>query len=145
MKIEALFLIGVGIFMGCIAVIYWFLSYDDGGGMMLLGSCLLGMLPGAFYFYWHRRFRGSRFFFWGKLDSAVGDRPEDRKDATIEDGAGVIDSFPGSSIWPFIFGTGAFITLLALVFGAWLAFPGVSVILIALIGVTAESRRGGHV
>ena len=32
-----------------------------------------------------------------------------------------------------------------MVFGLWLIFPGVPLILTALIGVTAESRRGGHV
>jgi hypothetical protein len=129
-KIEALFLIGVGVFFGCVAAIYWFLSYDDGGGMMLLGTCLLGMLPGSYYFYWHRR---------------MGDRPEDRPDATIEEGAGVVNSFPGSSIWPFTLGMGAFLLVLSLVFGAWLLPPGIGLILTALIGVTAESRRGGHV
>jgi len=145
MKIESVFLLGVGVFFGCIGLIYWFISYEDGGGMMLLGTCLLGLLPGSFYFYWHRRFHGYRFFFWGKLDRVVGDRPEDRADATIADGAGVVSSFPGSSIWPFVLGTGAFLTLLALVFGVWLIIPGLGLLLTALIGVTAESRRGGHV
>jgi hypothetical protein len=42
-------------------------------------------------------------------------------------------------------GMGAFLTVLALVFGGWLLFLGVPLILTALTGVTAESRRGGHV
>ena len=145
MKIESLFLLGVGVFFGCIGLIYWFLSYEDGGFLMLLGTTCLGFLPGGFYFYWHRRFKGYRFFFWGRLDRVVGDRPEDRPDATIADGAGVISSFPGSSIWPFILGMGAFTLLLAFVFGVWLFIPGASLLFTALIGVTAESRRGGHV
>ena len=57
----------------------------------------------------------------------------------------MIDSFPSFSIWPFVLGMGAFLTVLALVFGSWLAFLGVPLILTALTGVTAESRRGGHV
>jgi hypothetical protein len=145
MKIESIFLIGVGVFFGCVGLVYWFLSYDDGGGMMLLGTCLLGLLPGSFYYYWHRRFHGHKYFFWGKLDRVVGDRPEDRSDASIEDGAGVISSFPGSSIWPFILGMGAFLLVLSLVFGLWLFPPAATLIVIALCGVTAESRRGGHV
>lgn len=145
MKVESLFLLGIALFFGCVAVIYWFLSYEDGGTMMLVGTCLLGVLPGSFYFYWHRRFHGYRFFFWGKLDRVVGDRPEDRTNATIEEGAGIINSFPGSSMWPFTLGMGAFLTLLAMVFGVWLVIPGLSLIVTALIGVTAESRRGGHV
>jgi hypothetical protein len=130
MKIEALFLIFLGVFFGCVGLIYWFLSYEDGGGMMLLGTSLLGFVPGSYYFFWHRR---------------MGDRPSDRKDASMEEGSGVIESFPGSSIWPFVLGMGAFTTVLAMVFGVWLAFIGIPLILTALVGVTAESRRGGHV
>ena len=144
MKIESVFLIGVGLFFGCVGLIYWFLSYEDGGFLMLIGTCCLGFLPGSYYFFWHRRFHGYKYFFWGRLDRAVGDRPEDRTDATIEEGAGVISSFPGSSVWPFTLGMGAFALVLALVFGTWLALIGLSLMLTALIGVTAESRRGGR-
>jgi ABC-type antimicrobial peptide transport system permease subunit len=145
MKLESLLLIGVGIFFGIVGIIYWFLSYEDGGTMMLLGTCAMGLLPGAFYLYWHQRFHGHKYFFWGTLDRVVGDRPEDRNDATIEDGAGIIDSFPGSSIWPFILGMGAFLLALAMVFGIWLLPPAITLVLIAMIGGTVESRRGGHV
>ncbi|HEY3941964.1 MAG TPA: cytochrome c oxidase subunit 4 [Acidimicrobiales bacterium] len=130
MRIEALFLLGIGVFFGMIGVIYWFTAYEDGGTMMLVGTCLLGLLPGSYYFFWHRR---------------MGARPEDRPDAEIAEGAGTISSFPGSSIWPFVLGMGAFLAALALVFGFWLLGPGVGLILTALAGVTAESRRGGRV
>jgi hypothetical protein len=75
----------------------------------------------------------------------MGDRPEDKPDGTLEEGAGEIATFPGSSIWPFVLGMGAFMLVLAFAFGIWFAFPAVGLILTALIGVTAESRRGGHV
>jgi cytochrome c oxidase subunit IV len=130
MRIEALFLIGVGIFFGVVGIVYWLWSGEQAGTLMLIGSCLLGLVPGAYYYYWHRR---------------MGYRPEDRDDATIEEGAGVISSFPGSSIWPFVLGMGAFFTLLALVFGVWLIFIGITLILTAAVGVTVESRRGGSV
>ncbi len=145
MKIESSFLIGVGIFFGCVGLIYWFLSYEDGGFLMLLGTCALGFLPGFYYFFWHRRFHGSKYFFWGRIENPPGDRPEDRSDATLADGAGVISSFPGSSVWPFILGMGAFLLVLSLVFGVWFAGPAIGLILTALTGVTAESRRGGKV
>ena len=129
MRIEALFLLFLGAFFGLVGLVYWFWSYEDGGGVMLLGATLLGFLPGSYYFFWHRR---------------MGNRLEDR-DAEIAEGAGEIDSFPSSSIWPFVMGMGAFTTVLGLVFGIWLLFLGVPLILTALTGVTAESRRGGHV
>ena len=145
MRVEALLLIGVGLFFGLVAIAYWFLSYEDGGAMMLVGTCGLGLLPGFFYFYWHRRFQGNKYFYWGRLDHVAGARPEDREDATIEEGAGTIASFPGSSIWPFIFGSGAFLSTLALVFGIWLLPPGIALIFVAAVGATVESRRGGYV
>jgi len=144
MRVEAIILLFLGVFFGIVGLVYWFWSYEDGGGMMLLGVTLLGFLPGLYYFFWHQRFHGRKYFFWGKIP-AVGDRPSDREDAEMADGAGVIDTFPGSSIWPFVLGMGAFVTVLALVFGVWLAFIGVPLILTALTGVTAESRRGGNV
>jgi hypothetical protein len=144
MKVEALFLLFLGVFFGIVGLIYWFWSYEDGGGLMLLGVTLLGFVPGLYYFFWHRRFHGHKYFFWGRI-KAVGDRPEDHPDAEMKDGAGNVGSFPGSSIWPFVMGMGAFMTVLALVFGTWLLFLGVPLIITALTGVTAESRRGGNV
>jgi hypothetical protein len=130
MKIEAMFLLFLGAFFSLVGLVYWFWGYEDGGSVMLAGTAILGFLPGSYYFFWHRR---------------MGSRVEDRDDASIEEGAGVINAFPGSSIWPFVMGMGAFLSVLALVFGMWLMLVSVPLILSALVGVTAESRRGGHV
>jgi hypothetical protein len=129
-RVEAIILLFLGLFFGLVGLVYWFWSYEDAGTMMLIGTSALGFLPGGYYFFWHRR---------------MGRRVEDREDASIAEGAGEIDSFPGSSIWPFVMGMGAFFTLLSLVFGIWLILPGIALIVSALVGVTAESRRGGHV
>jgi hypothetical protein len=132
-RIEALFLLGVAVFFGIVGVIYWFWGYDgatSGGTIMLVGTTLLGFLPGSYYLWWSYRMRP---------------RPEDRPDASIEDGTGVIGSFPGSSIWPFVLGMGLFLMVLSMVFGLWLFAPGVALVISAIVGVTAESRRGGTV
>jgi len=130
MRVEATILLFLGVFFGIVGIVYWFWSYEDAGTAMLVGTCTLGFLPGSYYFFWHRR---------------MGQRVEDREDASIAEGAGDINSFPSSSIWPFVMGMGAFVTLISLVFGIWLIFPGISLIITALVGVTAESRRGGHI
>jgi hypothetical protein len=130
MRVEAIILLFLGLFFGLVGIVYWFWSYEQAGTAMLVGTATLGFLPGSYYFYWHRR---------------MGQRVEDREDASIEEGAGEISSFPGSSIWPFVMGMGAALTVVSLVFGVWLIFPGISLILTALVGVTAESRRGGHI
>lgn len=141
MKMEARLLIGVGAFFSMTDIVYWFWGYhylagnhvtgpEQSGTAMLIGTVLLGFVPGAYYFWWSRRMRP---------------RPEDRSDATIEDGSGVIGSFPSSSIWPFVLGMGCFGIALSAVFGMWLIIPAFSLVVSAAIGYTAESRRGGHV
>ena len=71
------------------------------------------------------------------------ERPEDNPNATQAEGAGVIDTFPGSSIFPFVLGMGAFFTVLALVFGVWLLVPGLALAGWAFLGGIGEGRRGG--
>lgn len=130
MRIEALFLIGVGLFFAIVGIVYWFWGYEQGGTVMLVGTVTLGLIPGSYYLWWARRMKP---------------RPEDRTDGTLSEGAGVIGAFPGSSIWPFVFGMGIFLVALGAVFGIWLMAPGFALVLSAAVGYSAESRRGGSV
>jgi len=130
MKVSGLFLAFIGIFFGFIGIVYWFTSYEDAGFVMLIGSALLGLLPGSYYLWWSLRMR--------PLEGDVSD-------ADVSDGAGVIDSFPGSSIWPFLLGMGALFATLTFIFGLWLAPIAAALGLSAIIGGVVESRRGGTV
>lgn len=132
MKFEGIVLTLLGVFYGLMGAVYWLWSKDVTGGVMLVGALTLGLLPGLYLLWWYRR-SGKRL------------RTEDRQDATIEEGAGVISSFPDSSIWPFIFAMGCFMGVLALVFGTWFAFPAIALGVMAMAGFTAESRRGGDI
>jgi len=131
LKQESIILLLLGLFFGLMGAVYWGWGHEDGGGIMLLGAFLLGMLPGFYYFWWYRRTKGNR--------------PEDRADATIAEGAGVVDSFPSTSIWPFVLGMGCFCAVLALTFGIWFGVPALALFVAAFVGATAESRRGGDV
>ena len=130
MKVSGTFLVLIGIFFGIVGIVYWFTAYEDAGFLMLIGSALLGLLPGGYYLWWSRRMR-----------PLEGDVP----DATMSDGAGVIDAFPGSSIWPFLLGMGALFATLTFIFGLWLAPIAIALGLSAVIGGVTESRRGGTV
>ncbi len=130
MRVNGLFLAGIGVFFGIIGIVYWFTSYEDGGFAMLVGSALLGLGPGAYYFWWSQR-----------MKPQADDDPE----AEVAEGSGAIEAFPGSSIWPFILGLGATFTVLTFVFGLWMAPIAAALILSAAIGGTVESRRGGAV
>jgi len=129
MKLEARILLLLGLFFGVMVAVYWPWSHETGGSIMIFAGMLLGFLPGGYYWWWSRR---------------MAPRPEDRDDGSLEEGAGVIGSFPGSSIFPFTLGMGAFCCVLAMVFGIWMLIPGVGLIFWALTGATAESRRSGE-
>jgi len=130
MRTNGVILSLIGIFFGIIALFYWFTSYEDAGFLMLIGSALLGLGPGAYYLWWSKR-----------MSPLEGDVP----DATVSDGAGVIDAFPGSSIWPFLLGMAALFATLTFIFGLWLAPIAIALGLSAVIGGVMESRRGGTV
>ncbi|EQD50142.1 integral membrane protein, partial [mine drainage metagenome] len=81
MKVEGTVLLVIGVFMGAVCAIYWFLSNETSGTMMLLGATLLGFVPGAYYLWWSRRMKP---------------RPEDNPSASRADGAGVVAAFPST-------------------------------------------------
>lgn len=128
MKVEAKILLFLGLFFGVMCAVYWRWSIEDAGGVMMFAAMLLCFLPGSYYFWWSRR---------------IKDRPEDNPHATTAQGAGVVGAFPGSSIWPFTLGAGAYFIVMALVFGVWFLVPGLFLFVWALFGATAEGRRGG--
>ncbi|MEI6710360.1 MAG: cytochrome c oxidase subunit 4 [Actinomycetota bacterium] len=130
MRVEAKLLLFLGLFFGAMCAVYWTWSLENAGGVMMFSGMLLCFLPGSYYLWWSRRMKM---------------RPEDDPTATTEGGAGVVGSFPGSSIFPFLMGMGAFLVVLALVFGIWFLIPGLALAVWALLGGTAEGRRGGKI
>lgn len=129
-QIEGRVFAFIGVFFGVVAGIYWFTSYEDAGGTMLIMALFLGFLPAAYMLWWSRHMKP---------------RPEDRDEADHADGAGAVGAFPSSSIWPFVMGIGAAFVALAFVFGAWLSVLGGAAMCATLIGYVVESRRGGYV
>jgi hypothetical protein len=129
-KVEAHVLLIIGAFFAVVGLVYWFWSLEQGGAAMLAGSAALGLVPGAYYLWWAHRMKP---------------RAEDRKDATLGDGAGVIGAFPSSSIWPFVLGLAALLVAMSLVFGFWTAPVGFVLAVAGAIGYVVESRRGGVV
>src|SRR5665213_2082828 len=128
MRFEAIFLLFLGIFGAIVAIVYGIWSHEWAGTAMLCGFSLLGLFPGGYYFWWSRR---------------VGLRAEDNDHAELEEGAGVVGYFPSSSIWPFVFGVGAALVAISLVFGFWTALPGFFMVISAVFGIVSESRHGG--
>jgi small neutral amino acid transporter SnatA (MarC family) len=130
MKNERTIYLLVGVFFFAVMVIYFLWSGEASGSIMLFAAAGLGIMPGLYLSWWSRRMEL---------------RPEDRSDATLSEGSGPVGAFPGNTIWPFVFGMGAALTALSLVFGLWLAVVGLAFILSTVLNVTLESRRGGTV
>ena len=128
MKVEAKMLLVLGLFFGLMCAVYWNWSLENAGGVMMFAGMLLCFLPGSYYYWWSRRMK---------------ERPEDKKDVTQAEGAGFVGTFPGSSIFPFVLGMGAFSVVLSLVFGIWLLISGLGLAAWSFIGGTSEGRRGG--
>jgi hypothetical protein len=127
-KIEAKLMIILTVFFAAVTVSYWFVSYEHAGTTMLAFSGIFALVPGAYYWWWSRR---------------MHPRPEDRNDATLSDGAGALGVFATDTIWPLVLAAGSTLIAVAFVFGVWLAIPGIGLCLLALVGVTAESRHRG--
>jgi len=125
MKVESFFYLGVTAFFVVIGTIYWFWSYEDAGTVMLAAASLLGLLAGGYLLLQARRFPP---------------RPEDRPDATLADGAGPVDEFPSSTVWPFVFGFGATVLATGLVFGVFVVLGGAIVLAFGIIGMIRQSR-----
>ena len=128
MKVEARVLLSLGLFFGLMVAVYWFWGHENAGSVMMFAGMLLCFVPGGYYYWWSRRMKP---------------RPEDNPKATQAQGAGVVGAFPSTSIWPFTMGMGAFLVVLALVFGIWFLIPGLGLVAWALFGGTSEGRRGG--
>ncbi|MDQ4133308.1 MAG: cytochrome c oxidase subunit 4 [Actinomycetota bacterium] len=127
MKTEGAIFIGIAAFFIVITGLYWFTSYEDAGTVLLFLAAGLGAIPGA----------------WLILESRkMPPRLEDREDAEIEEGAGVVGTFPETSVWPFVFALALALAGVGLVFGVWFALPAVPLAVAALLGAILEGRRG---
>jgi hypothetical protein len=129
MKHEWHIALGASGFLGITAVLYFAWSGETSGTVMLTFGCLAYALLGGFILLvFLRRHHAPR--------------AEDKPDATMEEGAGEINFFPGNSIWPVAMGLAAISLAIGLAFGKWFWAIGAILLLGAIIGfaVEAESR-----
>lgn len=132
MKAERGIYLVIGFFFFVVTVIYFLWSGEAGGTIMLFAAAGLGIMPGLYMAWWAKKME-------------LTPRPEDRPDASLADGSGPVGAFPSNTIWPFVFGIGAALTGLSLVWGVWLAVVGIGFILSTALNISLESRRGGDI
>ena len=125
MRTESRFLIGAGAFGAFVGIVYWFLSYEQAGFVMLLFMGLASSFIGG-YLVW-KMHRVSR--------------AEDDPDADHAASAGVVAGrFSAGSIWPLVMALGLVSATQGLVFGVWLSLFGITLFVWATVGLMLESR-----
>ena len=119
LRVQWQLFIGIAGFIAVLAVIYWFVSYEDAGTTMLGLSSGLALLFGGWLY--------------------IQDRRPAHQGETSDDAHG--DYLPASSVWPLGVGIGAALTLNGLVLGWTYAVPGGVLLALAVTGFVAQSRR----
>ena len=112
--------LGIGIFLLLTGAVYWFLSYEDAGTVMLLLAGVLGLIIGVWIWLQARRPSGSESVDQGEPDET--------------------EWLPHASIWPFWIGLGSAFAAGGLAMSPWLVVPGVFVLLVGVVGWARQSR-----
>jgi hypothetical protein len=129
MKAEYWTIIACGIFFAIVAPVYGVLTHDFTGTTALTMTFLLTALLG---------------FYLGVVAKQIPDRPEDRSDGEIADGAGEQGFFPPYSWWPLVCAMCLAVVVLGVVIGWWLFIIGAVFLSVAAIGWIFEYYRGIH-
>ena len=125
MRTESRFLLGAGAFAVAVGVVYWFISYEDAGFVLLTLMGVASALIGGYLLY-----RGARL-----------NRSEDDPDAEPGGEAGaIVGRFSSGSIWPLVMGVGTALALQGFIYGAWLVGFGAVLFIWAAVGFMLESR-----
>jgi hypothetical protein len=114
-----------GTFLLVTAVIYWFISYEPAGTILLLGTAAATYVMAAYAGLKMRR---------------SSEPVEDRGDADPGAGAGdPVTSFAMDSPWPLVFGIGVAVLAGGLVFGLPLVVVGAILVVAGTVGLMRES------
>lgn len=129
MKNEVWTIVFCGVFFVFISPIYWFLTGDPTGTTALIMTTLLCAVLG---------------FYLAIVARQIPDRPEDRSDGEIADGAGELGFFPPFSWWPIALAGALSLLVLGVIFGWWLILFATVFTAIAVCGMMFEYYKGVH-
>lgn len=127
MRIEGLIFALLAIFLLVTGGVYWIVSRDPTGFTCIMLSGGLALMVGYYLLFTARR---------------IDERPEDREDAEIADGAGEVGFFAPHSWWPLATAGSAAFTALGLVFGPFIIFIGFFLLIASISGMLFEYYVG---
>jgi len=126
-KVQGKMFLGFALFILASAIVYGFWSKEAAGTTALvLAFCLCTMI--GFYLSFTAR----------RADTG----PQDRHDADVADDAGEVGFFSPHSWQPLALGIGGSLAFLGIIFGWWLLFFSLPVILVGVYGWVFEYYRG---
>ena len=134
MKLNAVIFWVLSLFFGICAVAYAVWSLLDTGELEwvgIVGLSLCSVLAAFIGFYTQRSY-----------NAQGGELPEDRLDATIDDGDPELGFFSPWSWWPIGLAASAALGFLGLAVGYWITFIGVALFLVMIVGWVYEYYRG---
>ncbi|RZS89555.1 cytochrome c oxidase subunit IV [Motilibacter rhizosphaerae] len=129
MKVEGLLFSAGVVFFLAVGIVYGLITHEPAGTCALLFTAGLAALTG-----FYTLFTGHR----------LGMRPEDRKDAEIEENAGELGFFSPGSWWPLFLGGSIGGIALGLAVGWWLVAVVAPFLLLSILGLVFEYYRGEH-
>jgi hypothetical protein len=111
--------------------IWAILTYGQVEWVGTIGIGLVAVMSVFIAFYLNRSFHAQG-----------GSLPEDRLDASIDDGDPELGHFSPWSWWPLILAISATLGFLGIAVGVWIAFIGAAFFIIAIVGWVYEYYRG---
>lgn len=124
MTVSARIFLAIGGFLVMVSAVYWFLSYEETGSVLLLLSAGLALIVGG-YLWWATR--------EPEASSAPAEQHEEEEEAE--------HYLPHASIWPLGVGAGSVVLANGLALGLWAAVPGTMLLAASVVGYARQSRH----
>lgn len=129
MRAEAIVFAAMAAFFLIVTPIYWFASYDPAGTAGLTLTFFLSLLVTGYL---------------SLIAKRIDDRPEDKDEGEIVEGAGEVGFFSPHSIWPLFCALSLCFAFLGVVVGWWLTIIAGAVGMVSLTGLIYQYYRGEH-
>ncbi|WP_433888900.1 cytochrome c oxidase subunit 4 [Streptomyces sp. CA-111067] len=127
MRVQGKMFIGLAVFILASAIVYGYWSKEPTGTTALFVAFGLALMIGFYLAFTARR-----------ADTGA----QDNEDAEVSDDAGELGFFSPHSWQPLMLGVGASLGFLGIIFGWWLMFFSLPVILFGVYGWVFEYYRG---
>jgi hypothetical protein len=127
-KVEAIMFAGVAVFFAITTAVYAWFSLEPAGTAALTVSFLMSALIA--------------FFCWTQYVRR-GQRPQDRRNVPVHEGAGPLEFFPPRSYYPALTAAATALLGLGVVYGLWLFIIGVGALAPGIAGFVFQHKDRG--